>query len=65
MDEERSVSVDIVLDIGSGVTAISKALLKGVQVEMPGMQLTRTFEGKTRVVTQQQVRNKMWKSKPV
>lgn len=51
MGGELSVSVDVLLDSGSGVMEGLETLLEEVLAEMPGVQLARPFEGKAWVVT--------------
>ena len=49
--ENTSVEVDVMLDSGSGVNAISEALVTKLQAETPGVSFTRKLEGQAWVVT--------------
>ena len=51
MGERNSVEVEVLLDSGSGVTAISEALLAELQHRVPNVQLGKPFDGKARVET--------------
>lgn len=51
MCKERPTALDVLSESGSGITAISEALLEEIQAGVPGIQLTRPFEGKTIVAT--------------
>jgi len=51
MGEKTSVDVVDLLDSGSGVTAISEALLAELQQRVPDVKLDKPFDGKARVET--------------
>ena len=51
MGENNSVAVTVLLDSGSGVTAISEALLEEMQKMVPGATVSRPFVGQARVET--------------
>lgn len=51
MGEERPISVDMLSDSGSGITAIPEVSLKEVQAGVKVIKRIRPFEEKARVVT--------------